>query len=50
MHMQYHDLVGLIRRAGRRPVERDSLYDVVRETFEDVALPSGADAGMVEVG
>ena len=50
MHMQYHDLVGLIRRAGRRPVERDSLYAVVRETFEDVAVPSGAGAEVVEVG
>jgi aminodeoxyfutalosine synthase len=36
MHMQYLDLVGLILGAGRRPVERDSLYRVVREDFSDV--------------
>ena len=35
MHMQYHDLVGLIRGAGRRPVERDSLYQQIRERFDD---------------
>lgn len=35
MHMHYQDLVGLIRGAGRRPVERDSLYQVVREEFND---------------
>ncbi len=34
MHMQYHDLVGLIRGAGRRPVERDSLYQPIRERFD----------------
>jgi aminodeoxyfutalosine synthase len=34
MHMQYHDLVQLIRAAGRRPVERNSLYQPVRETFD----------------
>ncbi|HET8649791.1 MAG TPA: CofH family radical SAM protein, partial [Gemmatimonadales bacterium] len=33
MHMQYGDLVELIRGAGRRPVERDSLYQPVREQF-----------------
>lgn len=49
MHMQYHDLVDLIRRAGRKPVERDSLYQVVRETFEDVAVPDDGGAGVVEV-
>jgi aminodeoxyfutalosine synthase len=36
MHMQYHDLVDLIRGAGKRPVERDSLYQPVRETFDDL--------------
>jgi aminodeoxyfutalosine synthase len=36
MHMQYLDLVRLIRDAGRRPVERDSLYRPVRETFDDL--------------
>jgi len=35
MHMQYHDLVGMIRDAGKRPVERNSLYQPVRETFDD---------------
>jgi aminodeoxyfutalosine synthase len=35
MHMPYLDLVRLIRGAGRRPVERDSLYQVVREQFDD---------------
>lgn len=35
MHMQYHDLVKLIRDAGRRPVERNSLYQPIRETFDD---------------
>jgi aminodeoxyfutalosine synthase len=34
MHMQYLDLVALIRGAGRRPVERDSLYRPVREDFD----------------
>ncbi|TDJ53624.1 MAG: aminofutalosine synthase MqnE [Gemmatimonadetes bacterium] len=49
MHMQYHDLVDLIRRAARKPVERDSLYQVVRETFEDVAVPDNGGAGVVGV-
>ncbi len=35
MHMQYMDLVALIRGAGRRPVERDSLYRPVRDEFSD---------------
>jgi aminodeoxyfutalosine synthase len=35
MHMPYLDLVRLIRGAGRRPVERDSLYRTVREQFDD---------------
>jgi aminodeoxyfutalosine synthase len=35
MHMSYLDLVRLIRGAGRRPVERDSLYQTVREQFDD---------------
>ena len=35
MHMQYMDLVKLIRDAGKRPVERNSLYQTVRETFDD---------------
>jgi len=45
MHMQYLDLVALIRGAGKRPVERDSLYQPVRETFDDVvAAPALAGA------
>ena len=36
MHMQYHDLVDLIRRAGAQPVERDSLYQPLRD---DVRRP-----------
>jgi len=35
MHLPYMDLVSLIRGAGRRPVERDSLYQAVRERFDD---------------
>jgi len=35
MHMQYPQLVALIRDAGRRPVERNSLYEVVRDAFDD---------------
>jgi len=49
MHMQYHDLVDLIHRAGRTPVERDSLYQVVREAFEDVAIPNDGGTEVVEV-
>ena len=36
MHMPYLDLVRLIRGAGKRPVERDSLYQAVRERFDDL--------------
>lgn len=36
MHMHYSDLVELIRGAGKRPVERNSLYQPVRETFDPV--------------
>ena len=35
MHMPYLELVRLIRGAGKRPVERDSLYRQVREEFDD---------------
>jgi aminodeoxyfutalosine synthase len=35
MHMPYLELVRLIRGAGNRPVERDSLYRAVREEFDD---------------
>ena len=36
MHMPYLGLVDLIRGAGKRPVERDSLYQPVREVFDDL--------------
>jgi aminodeoxyfutalosine synthase len=36
MGMPYMSLVGLIRGAGREPVERDSLYQVVRAEFDDL--------------
>jgi aminodeoxyfutalosine synthase len=42
MHMHYMDLVGLIRGAGKHPVERDSLYQTVRENFDDLP-PSDPD-------
>ncbi len=44
MHMPYEGLVELIRRAGRQPVERDSLYREVRDTFPEpeLAEPVGA--------
>jgi aminodeoxyfutalosine synthase len=35
MLMPYLELVRLIRDAGKRPVERDSLYRSVREEFDD---------------
>ena len=35
MHMQYYDLVRLIRDAGKRPVERNSLYEAIREIFDE---------------
>jgi aminodeoxyfutalosine synthase len=35
MHMPYLELVRLIRGAGKRPIERDSLYRPVREQFDD---------------
>jgi aminodeoxyfutalosine synthase len=37
--MPYLGLVELIRGAGRRPVERNSLYEAVRDTFDDVTPP-----------
>jgi aminodeoxyfutalosine synthase len=36
MHLHYFELVDLIRGAGRRPVERNSLYETVREQFDDL--------------
>ena len=52
MHLEYDDLVALIRGAGKRPVERDSLYRPVREAFDDSPgqprrLPEGAHAPVV---
>jgi aminodeoxyfutalosine synthase len=36
MGMSYGALVDLIRRAGKRPVERDSFYRPVRDSFDDL--------------
>lgn len=36
MQLPYSELVRLIRGAGKRPVERDSLYRPVREDFTDL--------------
>ena len=41
MHLPYHALVELIRGAGKRPVERNSLYQPVREQFDDL-VPGGS--------
>jgi aminodeoxyfutalosine synthase len=38
--MAYYDLVQLITGAGKRPVERDSLYRTVRDQFDDLAPPA----------
>jgi aminodeoxyfutalosine synthase len=38
MQLPYSELVRLIRGAGKRPVERDSLYRSVREDFSDMTL------------
>jgi aminodeoxyfutalosine synthase len=35
MHMRYHELVRLIRGASKHPVERNSLYQPIRETFDE---------------
>lgn len=46
MRMPYLGLVKLIRDAGKRPVERNSLYEAVRKRFDDLegeaALAAGA--------
>jgi len=42
MHLPYDELVALIAGAGRRPVERDSLYRPVREDF-DSRTPDGSE-------
>jgi aminodeoxyfutalosine synthase len=39
MHMHYGELVALIRGAGKRPVERNSLYETLRESFDDSTPP-----------
>jgi aminodeoxyfutalosine synthase len=41
--MSYAALVGLIRDAGKVPVERNSLYEVVRSDFTDLELPRGGE-------
>ncbi len=46
MHMPYMDLVQLIRGAGKRPVERDSLYRVVRDRFDDLPPSSPLDTSI----
>jgi aminodeoxyfutalosine synthase len=53
MHLPYAALVGLIRDAGKRPVERNSLYQSIREDFSDLpdamAAVAGPDAGVPAV-
>ena len=44
MHMPYRRLVDLIRAVGKRPVERYSFYQPVREQFDDLET-SAAGAG-----
>ncbi len=41
--MAYSALVALIRDAGKVPMERDSLYQLVRSDFSDLDLPRGGD-------
>ncbi len=43
MHMQYDQLVEMIRGAGKRPVERNSLYEAVRSDFAAADFPTTAD-------
>ena len=50
MHMPYLELVRLIRGAGKRPVERDSLYQPVREEFDDPPPRAVAPAGRRAAG
>lgn len=51
MHMSYMSLVGLIRGAGKVPVERNSLYEAIRTEFDapppEPALRAGASAPAV---
>jgi aminodeoxyfutalosine synthase len=39
MHLPYMDLVRLIQGAGKVPVERDSLYQTVRDEFDEPPPP-----------
>ena len=48
MHMPYLELVRLIRGAGKRPVERDSLYRSVREEFDDPPPEPGLRRGATQ--
>jgi aminodeoxyfutalosine synthase len=41
--MSYGALVGLIRDAGKVPMERNSLYQPVRSDFSALAIPRGGD-------
>ncbi len=45
MLLPYADLVRLIRGAGKQPVERDSLYQTVRSSFDDLP-PTGPNGGI----
>jgi aminodeoxyfutalosine synthase len=49
MQLPYGELVRLIRGAGKRPVERDSLYRPVRDQFDDLPDDFGAAAGSAPV-
>jgi aminodeoxyfutalosine synthase len=49
MGMAYGDLVYLIRGAGKRPVERDSLYRTIRETFDEPLPPAPARSRLLPV-
>jgi aminodeoxyfutalosine synthase len=46
MHLAYEGLVALIRDAGKRPVERNSLYQDVRSDFSDLTIVRGGTARM----
>jgi aminodeoxyfutalosine synthase len=41
MALPYEGLVALIRDAGKVPVERDSLYQPIRDDFSDLVIPRG---------
>ena len=49
MHMHYDQLVEMIRGAGRRPVERNSLYQPVREDFSIVPADAHGFVGSAPV-